>query len=373
MLGSSVADAPRGNASAGLEARYFPRAALRLGASMVVSDIESRVIVTNLSEGGAFLETAVVTAIGTELIVRVELPQDVTPFFAAVVVRRVLPASGAGPEGLGVSWCDLDDADAVLIRRLVEANDAMFWEPSPQAIPRALAVDFIPKIRRLARQLAQRLPVPSAADDLVGAGFVGLVECYARFEDKPEEERERCVMARVRGAMLDELRRSDPLSRRMRHRQRRIESATRTLERDLERQPSEAEIAKHLSLSNDEVDSALRVSWASRTTSLDARERADVPDEGATGPEELASRGESIERLRVALSALPERLRKVLELYYGDDLTLRDIGNVLGVTEGRISQLLSEAVKKLKESCASDVPPPHGAGGARGRRAKSPS
>jgi RNA polymerase sigma factor for flagellar operon FliA len=74
----------------------------------------------------------------------------------------------------------------------------------------------------------------------------------------------------------------------------------------------------------------------------------DVPDREGDGPEENASRAESIDRLRLALGALPPRHRKVLELYYGDDLTLREIGNLLGVTEARISQLVSDAVKKLR-------------------------
>ena len=74
----------------------------------------------------------------------------------------------------------------------------------------------------------------------------------------------------------------------------------------------------------------------------------DIPDREGDGPEETASRAEGLERLRTALDALPPRHRKVLELYYGDDLTLRQIGNLLGVTEARISQLVGDAVKKLR-------------------------
>ena len=222
-------------------------------------------------------------------------------------------------------------------------------------VPAKLAARFVPIIRRLARCFAQRLPSHIAIDDLIGAGSVALVEHYRRNSALEPEDFERAAVARIRGAMLDELRGADPLTRRMRQRERQISQAGRTLEASLGRWPTHIEIADHLNLSQEAYSAAVRVSHASQVTTFDEAETA---DRDAIGPEERLSKTESLERLRGALGSLPPRLKQVLELHFGEGLTLRHIGGMMGVTEARISQLVGDAVKRLKVSCKSLVPPP---------------
>lgn len=222
-------------------------------------------------------------------------------------------------------------------------------------IPADVAARFVPIIRRLARSFAQRLPSQVSADDLIGAGSVALVELYRRMGHLPEEEFERAAVARVRGAMLDELRGADPLTRRMRQRERQIAQAGRHLEHQLGRWPTSVEIASHLKLSNEAYAASVRVSHASQVTSL---EEGEVADRDALGPEDALNRTQSLERLRDAMGTLPPRLKKVLELHFGEGMTLRQIGTIFGVTEARISQLVGDAVKRLKVGCRSMSPPP---------------
>ncbi len=141
----------------------------------------------------------------------------------------------------------------------------------------------------------------------------------------------------------------------MRQRERQIAQAGRSLEASLGRWPTHVEIADHLKLTQDAYCAAIRVSHASQVTTFD---EAEIADRESMGPEERLSKTESLERLRGALGSLPPRLKNVLELHFGEGLTLRQIGGMLGVTEARISQLVGDAVKRLKVTCRSIAPPP---------------
>ncbi len=222
-------------------------------------------------------------------------------------------------------------------------------------VPPEIAARFVPIIRRLARCFAQRLPSHISIDDLIGAGAVALVEHYRRNGSLVGEDFERAAVARIRGAMLDELRGADPLTRRMRQRERQIAAAGRNLEAALGRWPTHVEIADHLKITPEAYSAAVRVSHASQVTTFD---EAEIADREAIGPEERLSKTERLERLRGALGSLPPRLKQVLELHFGEGLTLRQIGGMMGVTEARISQLVGDAVKRLKVTCRSVPPPP---------------
>ncbi len=234
-------------------------------------------------------------------------------------------------------------------------NEGAGFRRDPAHVPAELAAQFVPIIRRLARCFAQRLPSHISIDDLIGAGSVALVEHYRRNAALAPDDFERAAVARIRGAMLDELRGADPLTRRMRQRERQISQAGRTLESSLGRWPTHIEIAEHLNLTQEAYSAAVRVAHASQVTTFDEAETA---DRDAIGPEERLSKTESLERLRGALQILPPRLKQVLELHFGEGLTLRQIGGMMGVTEARISQLVGDAVKRLKVACKSLVPPP---------------
>lgn len=336
-----------------LEPRFFPRADVNLSATLVTRNQSVPARIANLSEGGALVEGPLDLQRDTPVQVQLTLPGSDRPItIHAYVVRS--NDLGRDRYGVATTFVDVSDDEAAEIRALVAQTHQMAWDGSPGRIPRDVALRFVPQIRRIARGLAQRLPPQVSTDDLVGAGFVALVELYEKHRDVEPSELEPIVLPRIRWAMLDELRDADPLSRRMRQRARRIGKATRDLQQQLGRQPTHAEVATKLNLSESAYSSALRLAQSGDATSIDATPELELPDVDGVGPEESLRQTESLGRLRVALDALPPRLKHILGLYYGDELTLRQIGNILGVTEARISQLLSDAVKKLRASCADD-------------------
>jgi RNA polymerase sigma factor for flagellar operon FliA len=249
----------------------------------------------------------------------------------------------------------MNAASVSLAHAAGSSEDSSLARSTTANIPPELAARFVPIIRRLARCFAQRLPSHISIDDLIGAGAVALVEHYRRNGALAGEDFERAAVARIRGAMLDELRGADPLTRRMRQRERQIAQAGRKLEASLGRWPTHVEIADHLKITPEAYSAAIRVSHASQVTTFD---EAEIADREAIGPEERLSKTERLERLRGALGNLPPRLKQVLELHFGEGLTLRQIGGMLGVTEARISQLVGDAVKRLKVTCRSVPPPP---------------
>lgn len=223
-------------------------------------------------------------------------------------------------------------------------------------LPREIAVRFVPIIRHAAYRLARRLPSHVSIDDLVGAGFLGLVDAYRRYDASVSDHFDGYADVRIRGAMLDELRSYDPLSRGQRAFARRAAAALRALEAQLGRAPVDAEIAAALGLDIAAYREQAAKAHTGPTVSLQDATNEDEPrlqiaDATATAADERVENEQAKESLALAMEALPPRLRRILELYHGDELTLRDIGNILGVTESRICQLHAEAVKRLRASC----------------------
>jgi RNA polymerase sigma factor for flagellar operon FliA len=227
-------------------------------------------------------------------------------------------------------------------------------KPHPPA-PRDLALRMMPTIHRIARQLAQRLPRHIRIDDLVGAGCQGLVSALARFDPARGEGFESYAEFRIRGAMLDELRACDPLSRDQRAHANRIAVATRALHGRLGRTPGADEIAAELGISLDTYWERLSAASTGIVSSLDGDEErnsiAQIPDPSAEAADDHLVRKQLKQAINRAIASLPERLQRILELHYGENLTLRQIGELLGVSESRVCQLQSEAVRRIRELC----------------------
>ncbi len=339
-----------------LEPRFFPRADIDLPIVLTTETTRAHGRLINLSEGGVLVTSRAPFEAEERLTVVVELPTRVDPALCEGIVVRCERDANSNYR-VAIRWGALDEVAAEQIRQFVAERSDIAWDGHTGRIPRDVAVRFIPLIRRLARGVAQRLPPQVSTDDLVGAGFVALVELYAKNPSMSLIELERIAMPRLRWAMLDELRNADPLSRRMRQRARRISKATRDLELSYGRKPTHNEVANYLKISQEAYGAALRLAQSGETSSIETYDDVDLADTSGVGPEEHMTQVESLAQLRTALDALPPRLKRVLELYYGDDLTLRQIGNVLGVTEARISQLLSDAVRRLRVTCTSSSPP----------------
>jgi RNA polymerase sigma factor for flagellar operon FliA len=211
-----------------------------------------------------------------------------------------------------------------------------------------------PMVRRVAAQLIARLPANVEMDDLVQAGMIGLFDALSRYQSDQGAQFETFAMQRVRGAMLDELRGADWLPRSVRRNHRGIEAAIRRLEQRLHRSPSEQEIAGELGLALEDYQAMLADSRSAQLVPLD-----DVdPEEGALAHEAAAGPLAMLrdDRFRAALVAqidrLPERERLIMGMYYEQELNLKEIGAVLGVTESRVSQLHSQAVARLRAGLA---------------------
>ena len=215
------------------------------------------------------------------------------------------------------------------------------------------AAKFFPYIEKVARRLARRLPAHVEIDDLISSGVIGLMEAAERFDPKRVDRFEAFAEFRIRGAMLDDLRSRDTLSRDMRRLSNELRDATRRLEAQLGRTPDQEEIARRLGVGVEELYARQQKLSGSSVVGIDDAgpdllER--TSDLQAADPFEQASRREMMARLMGGIDDLPEKMQQVLSLYYCENLNLKEIGAVLGVTESRVCQIHGEATKRLRES-----------------------
>jgi RNA polymerase sigma factor FliA len=215
------------------------------------------------------------------------------------------------------------------------------------------AAKFFPYIEKVARRLARRLPAHVEIDDLISSGVIGLMEAAERFDPNRVDRFEAFAEFRIRGAMLDDLRSRDTLSRDMRRLSNELRDATRRLEAQLGRTPDHEEIAKRLGVGVDELYARQQKLSGSSVVGIDDAgpdllER--TGDQTAADPFEAASRRELLGRLVGGIGDLPEKMQQVLSLYYCDNLNLKEIGTVLGVTESRVCQIHGEATRRLRDT-----------------------
>jgi RNA polymerase sigma factor for flagellar operon FliA len=223
-----------------------------------------------------------------------------------------------------------------------------------------LVVAYAPLVKYVAGRMAAGLPAHVDEADLISYGLGGLISAIERFDLSREIRFETYAITRVRGAILDELRALDWVPRSVRARAREIERAHAKLEAKLQRVPTDEEIAKEINLTPDEFrDALLAIAnssvtaldelWAVSDASGDSVSLLDtLPDRSAPNPEQIVDQNELKDRIADAISRLPEREKLVIALYYYENLTLREIGEVLGVTESRVSQLHTKAVLRLR-------------------------
>ncbi|HET9591605.1 MAG TPA: RNA polymerase sigma factor WhiG [Solirubrobacterales bacterium] len=223
-----------------------------------------------------------------------------------------------------------------------------------------LVVAYSPMVKFVAGRLGAGLPSHVEDADLISYGLVGLIGAIERFEPERGIKFETFAMTRIRGAIIDELRSLDWVPRSVRSRAREIEQVQAKLEHELQRAPTEAELASKLNMTEEELQSALLEIanssvyaldelWTVSDSSGDQVSLLDtIADEGAADPQEALATTEVKDRLTEAIGGLPEREQLVVALYYYENLTLREIGEVLGVTESRVSQLHTKAVMRLK-------------------------
>ncbi|MGH2834210.1 MAG: FliA/WhiG family RNA polymerase sigma factor, partial [Solirubrobacteraceae bacterium] len=221
-------------------------------------------------------------------------------------------------------------------------------------------------VKFVAGRVAAGLPQNIEQADLVSYGIFGLIDAIDKFDLDRGYKFETYAIARIKGAILDELRSIDWVPRSVRARAREIERANSKLEHRLQRAPTDAELAAELSLSPEELqDSLIAIShssvaaldelWSVSDSSGDQVSLLDtLEDPGAPDPSQALDVSDLKDRIADSISRLPEREKLVIALYYYENLTLREIGEVLGVTESRVSQLHTKAVLRLRSRMQSD-------------------
>ncbi|GAB2182549.1 RNA polymerase sigma factor FliA [Denitratisoma sp. agr-D3] len=220
-----------------------------------------------------------------------------------------------------------------------------------------LVTQYAPLVKRIAFHLMAKLPASVQVDDLIQNGMLGLLDALGRYEEGLGAQFETYAVQRIRGSMLDGLRENDWLPRGVRREMRRVEAAIHKLEHQHGRQPSEKELADTLGMTLDEYQKLLLEARGHQLVYLE--DLSDAGDEdyldrnlASSTLDPLAALEDASMRAALvrAISALPEREKLMMALYYEQDLNLREIGEVMGVTESRVCQLHSQAIARLRAS-----------------------
>ena len=223
-----------------------------------------------------------------------------------------------------------------------------------------LVLAYSPLVKYVAGRMASGLPSHVDEGDLISYGLEGLIKAVARFDPGRQIKFETFAITRIKGQIIDELRSLDWVPRSVRAKARLIERANMRLEHKLQRAPTDHEMAEALEMSVEDFNSALvQISnssvvaldelWTLSDSSGDQVSLLDtIQDPDAIDPVNAMTQTEVKDRLAGAIERLPEREKLVVALYYYENLTLREIGEVLGVTESRVSQLHTKAILRLK-------------------------
>jgi RNA polymerase sigma factor for flagellar operon FliA len=233
---------------------------------------------------------------------------------------------------------------------------------NPQEARDQTVVENLPLVRAIAIRVHESLPVHVDLDDLVHAGVLGLFDAVEKYDEGKGVSFQAYAKHRIKGAMLDSLRQLDWASRDLRKRQKQADEVTRDLSTKFGRVPVQSEVAREMGLS---MDRWRRISMELRQVGLvqasgprdSDRERdiiAEFPATPEFRPDRMCERRQLRTTLDRAIAVLPERYRKVVALYYTNDLTMKEIGDVLGVNESRVSQIHKTALRKMAAALESE-------------------
>ncbi|NLT04925.1 MAG: RNA polymerase sigma factor WhiG [Solirubrobacterales bacterium] len=230
-----------------------------------------------------------------------------------------------------------------------------------------LVLAYSPLVKYVAGRVSSGLPAHVEEADLISYGLLGLISAIERFDPDREIRFETFAVTRIKGSIIDELRSLDWVPRSVRAKAREIEQVNAKLENKLQRAPTDAEMAAALGVSQDEFQEslvkianssvvALDELWTVSDSSGDQVSLLDtIADPDAADPVRELDISDMKDSLADAIARLPEREKLVIALYYYENLTLREIGEVLGVTESRVSQLHTKAVLRLKSKLQGDT------------------
>ncbi len=241
----------------------------------------------------------------------------------------------------------------------VQRDWVLFKKDNDPQVRQKLLEEYLPLVRNVAGRMAMGFPKSVELSDLINTGVIGLIEALSNFDPSRGVKFETYAVPRIRGAILDELRSLDWVPRSTRAKSREIEKATSKLQNQLGRRPSDRELAKSLKFSSGELFSALDDVSSTTMLSLDELIYKEEDNRQVPRVETLQDLGgESVlgdlekEELKAylveAISHLSEQERLVVALYYYEELTLKEIGEVMQISESRVSQIHTKAVLKLR-------------------------
>lgn len=217
-----------------------------------------------------------------------------------------------------------------------------------------IVLEHLPLVKAIAVRVHENLPVHVEVDDLVHAGVLGLFDAATKFDPEKQVAFSSYAKHRIKGAILDSLRQLDWASRDLRRRHKQFEAVTRDLASELQRTPTEAEIAARLGVDVDrwrqmmlDLRNAGLVSADSRGTDHEDLPPPEFPGRPDTQPDAMCAREQLRSVLATAMKTLPERYKKVVVLYYTNEMTMKEIGGVLGINESRVSQIHKSALEKM--------------------------
>jgi RNA polymerase sigma factor for flagellar operon FliA len=209
-------------------------------------------------------------------------------------------------------------------------------------------------VKAIAIRVHENLPVHVDLDDLVHAGILGLFDAINKYDADKQVAFSSYAKHRIKGAILDSLRQLDWASRDLRRRHKQVEAATRDLAATLQRNPTESEVAEKMGVEADrwrqmmlDLRNVGLISASSRSQEGDDLPPPDFPSRPDTQPDVICVRQQMRNALTGAMKILPERYQKVVLLYYSNEMTMKEIGGVLGINESRVSQIHKSALEKM--------------------------
>ena len=217
-----------------------------------------------------------------------------------------------------------------------------------------VVLEHLPLVKAIAVRVHENLPVHVDLDDLVHAGILGLFDAAGKYNPAKKVAFSSYAKHRIKGAILDSLRQLDWASRDLRRRHKQVEAATRDLAATLHRNPTEAEVAERMGVEVGrwrqmmvDLRTVGLLSASGRSADKEDLPAPDFPSKPETQPDSMCAREQLKDVLRDAMKTLPERYQKVVVLYYTNEMTMKEIGGILGINESRVSQIHKSALEKM--------------------------
>ncbi len=217
-----------------------------------------------------------------------------------------------------------------------------------------VVMDHLPLVKAIAVRVHESLPVHVDLDDLVHAGVLGLFDAATKYDPAKQVSFSSYAKHRIKGSILDSLRQLDWASRDLRRRHKQVEAVIRDLTAELQRTPTEQEVADRLGIDVErwrqmmvDLRNVGLVSASTRSNDQDDLPAPDFPGKPETQPDSMCAREQMRSALSTAMKSLPVRYQKVVVLYYTNEMTMKEIGGVLGINESRVSQIHKSALEKM--------------------------